>query len=108
MRARKFQWINLCRFVVCLQDGESAVGIEMEGESHTTVDSLVMEGADANGGDLDLEDIDLEDIDLEDVELLIDTDYTGPLKPTVEAAIQAKWSKIMGPGVEIVVSGTQN
>lgn len=66
----------------------------MEGESHTTVDSLVLEAVEANNVD----------IDLEDVELLIDTDYTGPLKPTVEAAIQAKWSKIMGPGVEIVVS----
>lgn len=75
-------------------DGESVVEIEMEGESHTTVDSLVMEAAEGNSVD----------VDLEDVELLIDTDYAGPLKTTVEAAIQAKWSKIMGPGVEIVVA----
>lgn len=36
--------------------------------------------------------------------MLIDDDYSGPLKPTVEAAIQAKWSKILGPDVDIVVS----
>lgn len=66
----------------------------MEGESHTTADSLMLEGVEVAS----------EDLDLEDVELLIDTDYTGPLKPTVEAAIQTKWTKIMGPGVEIVVS----
>lgn len=28
----------------------------------------------------------------------------SPLSPRVEAAIQAKWSKIMGPEFEIVVS----
>lgn len=66
----------------------------MERESRTTVDSLVLE-AGVDGDSVD--------VDLEDVELLIDTDYAGPLKPTVEAAIQAKWTKIMGPGVEIVV-----
>ena len=44
------------------------------------------------------------DVELDEVELLIDTDYEGGLKPTVESAIKTKWSKIMGPDVEIVVS----
>lgn len=71
-------------------DGESA-DVEVEGESQTTMDSLVLAEA-ANA-----------DVSLDDVELLIDDDYEGPLKPTVEAAIQAKWGKILGPDVEIVV-----
>jgi len=37
------------------------------------------------------------DLDLEDLEILIDTRYEGEILPTVEAAIMAKWSKIMGP-----------
>lgn len=73
------------------QDGESG-DVEGEGESQTTMDSLVLAEA-ANV-----------DVSLDDVELLIDDDYEGPLKPTVEAAIQAKWGKILGPDVEIVVS----
>jgi hypothetical protein len=44
------------------------------------------------------------DVMVDDVEALIDTNYTGQLKPAVEAAIKAKWGKIMGPDVEIVVN----
>ncbi|XP_071039505.1 multiple PDZ domain protein isoform X3 [Parasteatoda tepidariorum] len=33
-----------------------------------------------------------------------DDDYARPLSPKVEAAIQAKWSKIVGPEFEIVVA----
>jgi hypothetical protein len=44
------------------------------------------------------------DVTVEDVEALIDTNYAGKLKSDVEAAIKAKWSKIMGPDVEIVVN----
>lgn len=43
-------------------------------------------------------------MDLEDLELLIDTRYEGEILATVEAAIMAKWSKIMGSEVEVVVS----
>ncbi|XP_035710408.1 multiple PDZ domain protein isoform X3 [Folsomia candida] len=44
------------------------------------------------------------DMDLEDLEMLIDTKYDGEIYPTVEAAVIAKWSKIVGPTAEIVVS----
>jgi len=44
------------------------------------------------------------DMDLEDLEMLIDTRYDGEILVTVEAAILAKWGKIMGPDCEIVVS----
>jgi hypothetical protein len=44
------------------------------------------------------------DMDLEDLEMLIDTRYDGEILPTVEAAIMAKWGKIMGQDCEIVVS----
>lgn len=74
-------------------DGEEPE-IEVEAESHTTVDSCVLEPIEALNTA----------VDIEDVELLIDSNYIGELKPTVEAAIQAKWSKIMGPDVEIVVA----
>ncbi|XP_054277487.1 multiple PDZ domain protein-like isoform X4 [Macrosteles quadrilineatus] len=73
-------------------DGESAeVEVEPEAESQTTIDSAVLAEA-AN-----------HEINVEDIELLIDEDYDGPLKPTVEAAIKAKWNKILGPDVDIVV-----
>ena len=45
-----------------------------------------------------------QDLDLEDLEILIDTRYGGEILPTVEAAITAKWSKIMGPDCDIVVA----
>lgn len=75
------------------QDGESTIEIEMEGESHTTVDSMVLENIEATNNE----------IDLQDIELLIDDDYEGSLKPTVEAAIQAKWQKIIGNDADIIV-----
>jgi hypothetical protein len=74
----------------CLQDGEETE-IEVEGESHTTIDSMVLEPLEATNPDVV-------------VEALIDTNYVGKLKPAVEAAIKAKWGKIMGPDIEIVVS----
>ena len=43
-------------------------------------------------------------IDICDLDMLIDNDYEGTLKPTVEAAIQAKWKKILGDDSEIIVS----
>lgn len=66
----------------------------MEGESHTTVDSMVLENIEATNNE----------IDLQDIELLIDDDYEGSLKPTVEAAITAKWQKIIGNDAEIIVN----
>uniref|UniRef100_A0A0A9YHT4 Multiple PDZ domain protein n=1 Tax=Lygus hesperus TaxID=30085 RepID=A0A0A9YHT4_LYGHE len=81
--------VSLPRFPISA-DGESTE-IEVEGESVTTVDSAYLIEA-SNP-----------DVELDDVELLIDTDYEGGLKPTVESAIVTKWSKIMGPDVEIVV-----
>ncbi|XP_067003384.2 multiple PDZ domain protein isoform X1 [Anabrus simplex] len=83
---------SLPRFPVST-DGEETY-IEVEAESHTTMDSSVLETVEAMNPE----------VLVEDVELLIDTNYSGELKPTVEAAIQAKWSKIMGPEVEIVVA----
>ncbi|GBN85471.1 Patj, partial [Araneus ventricosus] len=44
------------------------------------------------------------DLDVNDVSLLIDDDYEGILSPRVEAAIQAKWSKVMGPEFDVVMS----
>ena len=77
----------------CVQDGEETE-IEVEGESHTTIDSMVLEPLEATNLD----------VTVDDVEALIDTNYAGQLSPAVEAAIKAKWGKIMGPDVEIVVS----
>jgi hypothetical protein len=77
----------------CVQDGEETE-IEVEAESHTTIDSMVLEPLEATNPD----------VVVEDMEMLIDTNYTGKLKPAVEAAIKAKWGKIMGPDVEIVVN----
>ncbi|XP_069682015.1 multiple PDZ domain protein-like isoform X7 [Periplaneta americana] len=83
---------SLPRFPVST-DGEETE-IEVEGESHTTIDSMVLEPLEAMNPD----------VVVEDVEALIDTNYVGKLKPAVEAAIKAKWGKIMGPDVEIVVA----
>lgn len=80
----------MCTYV---QDGEETE-IEVEGESHTTIDSMVLEPLEATNPE----------VTVDDVEALIDTNYTGKLKPAVEAAIKAKWGKIMGPDVEIVVN----
>lgn len=77
--------------IFILKDGESTE-IEVEGESITTIDSVILNEA-SNP-----------DIEVDDVDILIDSEYEGPLKPAVEAAIKKKWSEIMGPDVEIVVS----
>ncbi|XP_023705166.1 multiple PDZ domain protein isoform X5 [Cryptotermes secundus] len=82
---------SLPRFPVST-DGEETE-IEVEGESHTTIDSMVLEPLEATNPDI-----------VEDMEALIDTNYSGKLKPAVEAAIKAKWGKIMGPDIEIVVA----
>ncbi|XP_042870692.1 multiple PDZ domain protein-like isoform X4 [Penaeus japonicus] len=44
------------------------------------------------------------DIRLEDIELMIDSNYSGELRPSVENAIKRKWSRIVGPEFEIVVA----
>nr|XP_045621900.1 patj homolog [Procambarus clarkii] len=44
------------------------------------------------------------DVRLEDIELMIDSDYSGDLRPSVENAIDRKWSRIVGPEFEIVVA----
>nr|CAD7430671.1 unnamed protein product [Timema monikensis] len=85
---------SLPRFPIST-DGEETE-IEIEGESHTTIDSNILEQP--------IEAMN-PDVVIEDVEDLIDSDYTGELHPQVEAAIHAKWSKTMGPDMEIVVNG---
>nr|CAD7568645.1 unnamed protein product [Timema californicum] len=84
---------SLPRFPIST-DGEETE-IEIEGESHTTIDSNILEQP--------IEAMN-PDVVIEDVEDLIDSDYTGELHPQVEAAIHAKWSKTMGPDMEIVVA----
>lgn len=70
------------------KDEESTARIDIDRESKTTIDSAVI--LDVANNDIDLE-------------LLIDKNYEGPLKPTVDAALQAKWSNILGLGHEIIV-----
>ncbi|CAL4121137.1 unnamed protein product, partial [Meganyctiphanes norvegica] len=41
---------------------------------------------------------------LEDIELMIDNDYQGGIRPSVENAICRKWSRIVGPEFDIVVA----
>lgn len=41
-----------------------------------------------------------------DLDYLVDDNYSGVLKPSVELAIKSKWSSIMGPDVDIVVSNS--
>ncbi len=72
------------------KDEESTTMVDMDREeSKTTIDSAVI--LDAAGNDIDLE-------------LLIDNNYEGVLKPSVDAALQAKWSQVLGPSHEIIVS----
>ena len=44
------------------------------------------------------------DVRLEDIELMIDTNYSGDLRPSVESAIHRKWSRVVGAEFDIVVS----
>lgn len=58
-------------------------------ESKTTIDSAVL--LDAAHEAINLE-------------TLIDSNYDGPLRPNVEAALNTKWSNILSSGSEIIVS----
>lgn len=77
------------------QDGETTTEIEPEGESHTTVDSAILqEGERVRSSD--------EQDDAVNVEALL-SDPSTELTPQIRAAIKAKWQKIVGPDREIVV-----
>ena len=78
-----------------MQDGDTTLEIEPEGESHTTVDSAVLQEIDRDAlmGDLD---------EVTNVEALL-SDPSTELTPKIELAIKAKWQKIVGPDIEIVV-----
>lgn len=78
------------------QDGETTTEIEPEGESHTTVDSAVLQEGDR------LRTSDEQD-EATNVEALL-SDPSSELTPQIRAAIKAKWQKIVGPDTEIVVS----
>jgi len=78
------------------QDGETTTEIEPEGESHTTVDSAILqEGERLRSSD--------EQDEATNVEALL-SDPSSELTPQIRAAIKAKWQKIIGPDTEIVVS----
>ncbi|XP_032689961.1 uncharacterized protein LOC116853160 isoform X4 [Odontomachus brunneus] len=77
-------------------DGETTTEIEPEGESHTTVDSAVLqEGERIRTSD--------EQDDATNVEALL-SDPSSELTPQIRAAIKSKWQKIIGPDTEIVVA----
>lgn len=83
-------------FFLFFQDGETTTEIEPEGESHTTVDSAVMQerDRDESGGF---------DEASSNIEALL-SDPSSELTPQIRASIKAKWQKIVGPDTEIVVS----
>ncbi|KAH0953999.1 hypothetical protein HN011_006386 [Eciton burchellii] len=77
-------------------DGETTTEIEPEGESHTTVDSAILqEGERLRSSD--------EQDEATNVEALL-SDPSSELTPQIRAAIKAKWQKIIGPDTEIVVA----
>ncbi|XP_076682562.1 uncharacterized protein LOC143376298 isoform X3 [Andrena cerasifolii] len=78
-------------------DGETTTEIEPEGESHTTVDSAVLQEGERERAAEDLLD------DVANVEALL-SDPSSELTPQIRAAIKAKWQKIVGPDTEIVVA----
>ncbi|XP_029038727.2 uncharacterized protein LOC114874016 [Osmia bicornis bicornis] len=80
-------------------DGETTTEIEPEGESHTTVDSAVLQ----EGGERERERVSEELDDAANVEALL-SDPSSELTPQIRAAIKAKWQKIVGPDIEIVVA----
>lgn len=82
------------------QDGETTTEIEPEGESHTTVDSAVLQ----EGERLRISD---EQDEATNVEALL-SDPSSELTPQIRAAIKAKWQKIVGPDTEIVVNILRN
>ncbi|XP_046745237.1 uncharacterized protein LOC124410699 isoform X2 [Diprion similis] len=77
-------------------DGETTTEIEPEGESHTTVDSSVMQERERDDS------VGLAD-DASNVEALL-SDPSAELTPQIRASIKAKWQKIVGPDTEIVVA----
>ncbi|XP_018401391.1 PREDICTED: patj homolog isoform X1 [Cyphomyrmex costatus] len=77
-------------------DGETTTEIEPEGESHTTVDSAILQ----EGERLRTSD---EQDEATNVEALL-SDPSSELTPQIRAAIKAKWQKIVGPETEIVVA----
>lgn len=89
-------------FYICIfsQDGETTTEIEPEGESHTTVDSAILQ----EGERLRTSD---EQDEATNVEALL-SDPSSELTPQIRAAIKAKWQKIVGPDTEIVVSILRN
>lgn len=78
----------------CLQDGDTMTEIEPENESHTTMDSAIMQ---------EEEKFEDEPEDMSLVEALL-SDPSCELTPQIQAAIKVKWQRIVGPDVEIVVS----
>lgn len=78
-----------------MQDGETTTEIEPEGESHTTVDSAILQEGDRERSSDELD-------DAANVEALL-SDPSSELTPQIRAAIKAKWQKIVGPDTEIVV-----
>ncbi|XP_011881700.1 PREDICTED: uncharacterized protein LOC105569668 [Vollenhovia emeryi] len=75
-------------------DGETTTEIEPEGESHTTVDSAILQEGLRTSDDQD---------GASNVEALL-SDPSSELTPQIRAAIKAKWQKIVGPDTEIVVA----
>ncbi|XP_043676826.1 inaD-like protein isoform X3 [Vespula pensylvanica] len=78
-------------------DGDTTTEIEPEGESHTTVDSAVLQEADREISVTDEFD------EATNVEALL-SDPSSELTPQIRAAIKSKWQKIVGPDTEIVVA----
>ncbi|XP_058790086.1 uncharacterized protein LOC131663616 isoform X2 [Phymastichus coffea] len=76
-------------------DGDTTE-IEPEGESHTTVDSAVLQEIDR---DVLMDILD----EVSNVEALL-SDPSTELTPKIETAIKAQWQKIVGPDMEIVVA----
>ncbi|KAK6624471.1 hypothetical protein RUM44_011330 [Polyplax serrata] len=75
-------------------DDEPAHDFEIKREQHVSIESPALEKVEATNLN----------VDIRDLEMFIDDDYEGPLKPTVEAVIQAKWNKILGNDTEIIVA----
>nr|XP_012235095.1 PREDICTED: uncharacterized protein LOC105679582 isoform X2 [Linepithema humile] len=77
-------------------DGETTTEIEPEGESHTTVDSAILQEGERLRSSDELD-------EATNVEALL-SDPSSELTPQIRAAIKAKWQKIVGPDTEIVVA----
>ncbi|CAL7939331.1 unnamed protein product [Xylocopa violacea] len=77
-------------------DGETTTEIEPEGESHTTVDSAVLQEGERERAPEEFD-------DAANVEALL-SDPSSELTPQIRTAIKQKWQKIVGPDTEIVVA----